>query len=251
MDPDLHRVWQHFGDVFTTYFETWWNETGHRLFAEQMGPPRIERLNGFVVEQYLRSDNYLVLAVPMLMPDKVLKAEFKEFLEYFRGREVRKSDALFPLSKTKRIRLGVIEKALQVWLYRDAIDRGSTGKDAGSESASAPSLYEIGELLEVSPKHRKRPGESIFVRKKKERVMRVAVSRATDRASKLISNAEIGVFPSFQPIENRERWTPRQAQALQRALRRGDWKPPGFSTVDLPGLRAALKILIDMSPYGL
>jgi hypothetical protein len=184
------------------------------------------------------------------MTDKVLKRDFNEVLAYHRGRQTRRSDALFPLRKTSRIRLGVIEQALRVWLHRHTLHRepGINRSELGWDKAN--SNYQIGELLDVSPKHRKRPGDSLLVQKKKERVMRVAVSRATRRAVSLIGNAEIGVFPSFIPVASRERWTPRQAQALERALTRGRWRAPGLSKVDPDYLRSTVDDVLEFSPYG-
>jgi hypothetical protein len=250
LDPDLKRVWEHFGDVFTSYFETWWDQTGHHIFAERVGPPRIESVNEFVAMQCCADEKVLVLAVPLLMTDKVLKRNFSEVLAFHRGREIRSSDALFPLRKTSRIRLGVIEQALRVWLHRHTLDHesGINRSELGWDEAN--SNYQIGELLDVSPKHRKRPGDPLLVQKKKERVMRVAVSRATSRAVGLISNAEIGVFPSFIPVAGRERWTTRQAQSLEKAVKRGKWTAPGFSKVDSNSLRIGVDQLINFHPFG-
>jgi hypothetical protein len=251
LDPDLRRVWTHFGDVFGLGFEAWWLTTGHALFAERVAPPRLERVNQFSVTRHLQDPSTIVLAVPILISDKTLKRQFRDVLAFFKQREIRKSDALFPLSKIKMIRLNVIEQALKVWHLRHHLAREDMHGGLSLPPKPKLSLYDIGERLNVSPKHKWRPGEPLEVRKRKMQVMKVAVCRATDRAFKLIANAEVGCFPSYKPTLVRTRWTQSQAAALERAVKDGKWVAPGLSQVDLDATRKALERLVSQIPFGL
>jgi hypothetical protein len=229
LDPDLHDVWAHFGDVFSTNFDDWWTEVGIFIFAEKISPPVIEQLHWRTLKENMNDHRVLCLAVPLTVSDKTLKRQFNALLAERKLREIGESNALFPLLKTKKIRLKVIEQSLSVWLFRHEIGRRIKAQDPALRTELKLSLYEVGERLGVSPKHKRRAGEPLETRKQKERVMRIAVSRATLRASNLISNAEIGIFPSFEAVSPRPRWTPRQAKALAKAVELGEWSAPGLS----------------------
>jgi hypothetical protein len=49
------------------------------------------------------------------------------------------------------------------------------------------------------------------------------------RANSLIANAEIGVFPSFAPVEKRVRWTEQQQIEFDAAIERGEWQPEAMN----------------------
>ena len=61
-------------------------------------------------------------------------------------------------------------------------------------------LFRIGKLLRLSPSNESLSGEPEIVRARLNR-MRVAVSRLLKRSELLISNVEVGIFPSYKAVE--------------------------------------------------
>lgn len=241
-DQRLRAVWDGFGDVFSGNFVTWWCNRGHQLFSEFRPLPQIEVLNPRDLGRSSLDVGYIWVSLPMMNPDKLLKVQFNELLRQHRERTLLKSSSAFPLAKTSRIRIGVIEEALNVWLRRQSGARFD-GNPPNVRERETTSLYELGARLGLSPQHKIRPGESDAIKRWKKQVMRQAVIRATARAQALIANAEIGVFPSYAAVPERDRWAlkPRDAGAFQRALKKGFWSPPGISTFNVSSYERMLR----------
>lgn len=236
LDADLNCVWLAFGDVFSSDFAHWWIKTGYALFEEQVAPPKIERLNQQNVLDQLRSNQRMLLSVPLDISEKSLKQQFLSIVREISDRQIRKGDAQFKLTKTKGVRLQVIETALRVWHLRFELDYMNAHPRKVS-SFCKMDLYDIGDQLNISPQHKRRAGEPEKNRILKERVMRVAVIRMTNRAEALIANAEIGQFPSYAKTSKRKRWTSQQQKELDKAVDDGKWNPSGISDIDWRRLR--------------
>lgn len=236
LDPDLKRVWQSFGDVFSKDFTRWWIGTGYALFQEQVSPPKIERLDWQAVEHHMYDTQRMLLSIPLDISEKSLKKQFLEIVRETSDRQIRKGDAQFKLLKVKGIRMKVLESAVRVWHMRWMLDYGMAHLAKGQKPIKMD-LYDIGADLGISPQHRRRAGEPEKNRILKERVMRVAVIRMTNRAEALIANAEIGQFPSYEKVKPRKRWTSEQKKAMDKAVANGKWISPGISEIDWDRLR--------------
>lgn len=236
LDPDLKRVWKAFGDVLSKDFAQWWIHTGYALFQEQMSPPKIERMDEETVRYQLRNRERMLLSVPLNISEKSLKKQFLEIVREIEGRKIRKGDAQFQLLKVKGIRLKVLESALRVWHMRSMLDYEMAHPAKGQKPIKMD-LYDIGAELGISPQHKRRAGEPEKDRILKERVMRVAVIRMTNRAEALIANAEIGQFPSYEKVKPRKRWTSEQKKAMDKAVADGKWVSPGVSEINWDRLR--------------
>lgn len=236
LDPDLKRVWQSFGDVFSKDFTRWWIGTGYALFQEQVSPPKIERLDWEAVENHMYDTRRMLLSVPLDISEKSLKKQFLDIVREISDQQIRKGDAQFKLLKVKGIRMKVLESAVRVWHMRSMLDYVMAHPARGQKPIKMD-LYDIGAELGISPQHKRRAGEPEKDRILKERVMRVAVIRMTNRAEALIANAEIGQFPSYEKVKPRKRWTAEQKKALDKAVADGKWRTPGISVNDWPKLR--------------
>jgi hypothetical protein len=236
LDPDLKRVWQAFGDVLSTDFAEWWIHVGYALFQEQMSPPKIERVHEESVRDQLRNRERMLLSIPLNISEVSLKKQFLEIIREIEDRKIRKGDAQFQLLKVKGIRMKVLESAVRVWHMRSMLDYEKAHLSTDQQPLKMD-LYDVGAELGISPQHKRRAGEPEKARILKERVMRVAVIRMTNRAEALIANAEIGQFPSYDQIKPRKRWTLEQKKAMDKALSDGKWMPPGISEIDWNRLR--------------
>jgi hypothetical protein len=236
LDPDLKRVWKAFGNVFSIEFDEWWIRIGYALFQEQFSPPKIECVDEMTVRDHLRNPMRMLLSVPTDISERTLKKQFLDAVRDLGVRKVRKGDAKFKLLKVKGIRLKVLETALRVWNMRWQLDY-EKAHPTPDVSPSNLNLYDIGAELGMSPQHKRKVGEPLEARILKERVMRVAVIRMTNRAEALMANAEIGLFPSYAKVKPRKRWTAEQAKSLEKSVAAGKWVAPGISWIDWDMLR--------------
>jgi hypothetical protein len=165
-----------------------------------------------------------------------LKKQFLDIVREIEERKIRKGDAQFKLLKVKGIRMKVLESAVRVWHMRSMLDFDIAHPIKG-EKPIKMDLYDIGAELGISPQHARRAGEPLKDRILKERVMRVAVIRMTKRAEALMANAEIGLFPSYDQVKPRKRWTLEQKMAMDKAVAGGTWIPPGISHINWQELR--------------
>jgi hypothetical protein len=228
-DSDLRKVWENFGDVFAFNFPRWWVLHGVDIFKEKVAPPAI-RIVESSNENLKINREFITLRVPTNISRRSLFKQFREIVDSLGEIRVRQGDSAFPLDKVKRVRIDIYETALRVFHYRNLINfQNQSGFDAGIKDLS---LYEIGSLFNVSPAHKRKAGESIDSRILKERVMRVAVIRMTKRAEQLISNAEVGCFPSYIPREANKRWTKAQISQRDDALISGAFANLGISDVN-------------------
>ena len=228
-DSDLRKVWENFGDVFAFNFPRWWVVHGVNIFKEKVAPPAIRIVESSNENLKINSE-FITLRVPTNISRRSLFKQFREIVDSLGEIRVRQGDSAFPLDKVKRVRIDIYETALRVFHYRNLINfQNQSGFDAGIKDLS---LYEIGSLFNVSPAHKRKAGESIDSRILKERVMRVAVIRMTKRAEQLISNAEVGCFPSYIPREANKRWTKAQISQRDDALMSGAFVNLGISDVN-------------------
>lgn len=236
LDPSLQNVWKAFGDVFQMEFDEWWIRKGYALFQEQVAPPRVELVNDMTVREHLRNPKRQLLSIPLDISKQTLRRQLYELLMELGPQEIRKGDAPFKLLKIKGVRVKVLESAVRVWHMRFKLDYEMLHRSSFLD-AQKLSLYDIGAELNISPQHKRKPGEPMTARILKERVMRVAVIRMTKRADALIANAEIGRFPSYESVTARKRWSAEQRKALEKAVADGKWCAPGVSRIDWDKLR--------------
>jgi len=231
LDPEFRKVWLAFGDVFEVDFPYWFIKRGYAIFQQSVAPPKIELLKFIeIVNLHMEEKNRIVLSVPIDISEKTLKKQFLEIIRSIENRQVRRGEAEFSLTKVKGVRKQVLEKAHAVWCMRF---QQNYMKEHQPSNVTKLSMYEIGEQLSISPAHNRRAGEREKDRILKMRVMRVAVNRMHQRAEALIANAEMGRFPSYEPVAfKKKRWTNDQQVGLNKAVESGKWMPPTKSKID-------------------
>jgi hypothetical protein len=232
LDPEFKKVWLAFGDVFEVDFAQWFIKRGYAIFQQSVAPPKIEVLDdGKLMRMPMSSTkNKIILSVPTDISEKTLKKQFIDIIRAIEQRQIRKGEAGYSLLKVKGVRKQVLEKAHSVWCERF---QQSYIREHQMEGVQKLDMYEIGERLSISPSHNRRAGEREKDRILKERVMRVAVNRMYHRAEALISNAELGRFPSYESVSiKKKRWTKEQQTALDKAVESGKWMPPPKSEIN-------------------
>ena len=85
--------------------------------------------------------------------------------------------------------------------------------------------YEMGRQLKATPEHVATIYDSPKTAKAKRSSMRTDQSRNNASALSLISNVEIGKFPSKAKVTAKPRWTESQQAGLDQAVSTGQWPP--------------------------
>ena len=85
--------------------------------------------------------------------------------------------------------------------------------------------YEMGKQLKTTPEHVTTIYDSPKTAKAKRSSMRTDQSRNNSSALSLISNVEIGKFPSKAKVTAKPRWTESQQAGLDLAVAKGQWPP--------------------------
>ena len=226
LDADLKSMWEDFGDVHNTNFVNWWIKRGRGLFAEQVSLPKVRKLDGDKNNLSLNQQNYLVLEIPLNLTERTISRQVLALLREEPNRQIkRKSEAKRPLAKLIGIRQSVIRDARDIWCLNQVVQNAKTPNSIIGKPFDTMTTQQIGIAFRLVRSCLPKFTDGEEVERKKRNGMKVAVSRMVHRANSLIANAEIGVFPSFAPVEKRLRWTEQQQIELDAAIERGEWQP--------------------------
>ena len=226
LDADLHNMWKDFGNVFEMHFLNWWKEIGRNLFAEQVSLPRVRHIDEST-SIHPDTDRHVIVEIPLNLTERTIGRQVMEIVRAHPNRLVKPvSNAKRPLAKLRGIRLAVLRDAHTIWCLKELIELAKKEKLHVNSPFDKMTYQKIGIALRVvrscMPKHTDS--------EEKERIkrvgMKVGVQRMLNRANAIISNAEIGIFPSIAPVAKRERWTAEQQSALDEAIANDVWRSP-------------------------
>lgn len=214
LDARLADQYFLFGDCRQCDFIDWWEQYGRSISGiDVTSDIKILTKMDQIGDTGLELNEWIYLKVPAFKDSNRLQSAFAEIL---RTHELRTPEALatkqqeghnrvFKLNEFKGLDYEVMRKAAEVWLEHqlDALEmegyaRRTTGKPL--------TLWELGEKLNVSVTQRTSESEDQDVTAMKRNAMKVAVSRMIKRADALIANVEVGIFPSYEAVEFRQRW---------------------------------------------
>lgn len=229
LDADLKSIWEDFGDVHNNNFANWWTKRGRKLFAEQVSLPKVRKIDGDKNNLSANQQNYLVLEIPLNMTERTITRQVLALLREEPNRQIKRvSEAKRPLAKLISIRKAVIYDARDIWCLNQIVLNAKKPNSTLGKPFDKMTTQQIGIAFRLVSTCMPKFTDSEEVERKKRNGMKVAVSRMIHRANALIANAEIGIFPSFAPVEKRVRWTDEQQLALDAAIERGEWQPPAM-----------------------
>lgn len=256
-DEELKKMYEHFGDVFELGFNDWWRIKGRDLFIEQLKLPAVKEINAEFTNLSPTPENYLIAEIPLNVSERTIVRQLKEILRARKDRKVvPKSSAKRKLTKYKGVRKKVLRKAHEVWCLNHLV---KMAKQEGS-NIGAPfnklTTHQMGVGMRLVRNCMPKAGDGVLLGRKKRDGMAVGISRMLGRANALIANAEIGIFPSYEKVEPRKRWTDEQQKELDAAVARGEWLPPDIPKYDfdkmfekVPVLPTSFKMDIDGGYY--
>lgn len=218
-DERLRRVYRRFGNIYSTSFDEWWIERGYRIFSEEEKFPKVKEVPRRAIERKSHSpDNDKIwVEIPLKLSTRTIQKNIGKILKEYKSirlnRRIELTTAEFKINPVQ-FGTSILQKVHEVYaLHRELIEKPKWLKQNKPESLrerSKADLYRIGKLLKVSPKNESMSGSPDEVRARHNR-MRVAVSRNIQKAGLLISNAERGIFPSYEEVaKNEQRFTKRQ-----------------------------------------
>jgi hypothetical protein len=182
------RLYEDFGDVYTTDFKTWWTANGARLFGEPPVTSIAVFAGGQIDPKVNEGRPVMLLSVPLDLPQSYLIKRFREILsKHHDGQRGKRhnaaSRAMYPTGG--RIDIEFLKKALAVW----------DGKKASPDKQ----LWLLANELNLVPTSALKPSE-YNVRgdgevTDKKSVLAVTASRYLKKAQKMIDNTAQGKFP--------------------------------------------------------
>lgn len=212
-DPQFARVYEHFGDVFHDEFDDWWLEHGKAAFAYKIRPPVVRYLTPTDSREF-SNHGHLKYAKLVVVPDHYSMSElvrqFKRLLvDYAPSALPARFASPFEVASLRGMKRSMLRDVLRVRVASDALQIVKT-----KQLIAHPEKYGaawIGRIANISPRKSADKLRTKDTDRNERLALRVKVARYQLKASRLIANAEIGVFPNIAPTtENPKRWTKAQ-----------------------------------------
>lgn len=230
LDAELRSMWQDFGDVFGASFNDWWKKQGRTLFAEQVRLPHVSKIDNQLSNLSADAAGHVLVEIPLNLTERTISRQVLAIVRKEAGRVIKPaSKAKRQLCKLRGIRIAVINDAHDIWCLNQLIALASQPKSKIGKPFDHMTSQQLGIALRLVSSCMPKPTDSEDKERKKRNGMKVAVSRMLTRADALIANAEIGRFPSIEPVAPRKRWTAKQQVALDFAIAAGKWHPPAVN----------------------
>ena len=210
-DEQLRRVYRRFGDIYSSSFDNWWLDRGYRIFSEQEKFPKVAVVPNRPSERQRQApaDDKIWVEIPLKLSKRTIQKQLGKLLdEYENSRLRRRLELTTAEFKINPVQFGThqLQRVHEVHaLHHELIEKPKWLRQHQPDmvaSEAKADLFRIGKLLRLSPSNESLSGEPEIVRARLNR-MRVAVSRLLKRSELLIANVEVGIFPSYKPVEQR------------------------------------------------
>lgn len=216
-DELMINLYRQFGDIYKMDFDTWYIETGSRIFMEQVALPEVEEIKDDLSNLMELRDGRLLLDIPLSMTQRSINKQINRILKAHQNErpknvlEVSKSQ--FPINPIK-FRLFALQRTHEVLcLHRELIEKPIALGKANDKYSTNADLFKIGKALKLSPSNEILTEES-DVRHQRINRMRATVGRYLTKGKLLLGNVERGIFPSYKPIKTkRELFSKRQKES--------------------------------------
>ena len=245
---DIYRAW---GDIYNCTFEEWWLDRGPSVFQEKEAFPEVKEITRKPKERFQTKmlEDHLWVDIPLKLSKRTIQRQLGKILEAHQEQRLRNrlglSTSEFKINPVQ-FRLHTLKVMHEVLtLHREMVEKPklfAKGKINHMNSIAKGDLFRIGKLLRISPSNESLHGEPSEVIKRQNR-MRASVSRLLNRGEMLISNCEIGIFPSFKsvPLTDQMRFSDRQIRKHEE-LENDWWKIDLTSELSAGKIDAAKKI---------
>lgn len=190
VDTQMAKTYELAGNLKTSNFRRWWEDTGVNIFAEAKRPARVIALDLEKLSEHPFKDKTLYLEIPMTVRKETIFKQLREILnERHDGRDLdvmATANAPFKLH-TKRYRLRVIELEYWVLLYRLLYEDIK--------------VWQIGDRLQLAPHLKIRASERrLESRDKRFNQLNSLTGRYLYKARFTLANVERRTFPNSNKI---------------------------------------------------
>jgi hypothetical protein len=224
-DNRLNSTYEEWLPALRLNFEGWISAQSSRFGAthSDAGLVELTRMDQ-IGSTGFELDDWIYLKIPVSGGATELQRQFAELLSTHERRRAvlfeakQATERMFVFSQHKSTDIGFYRKSAELWLAHQLEVEMHFG------SNKKPTLWELGERIGVSEPQTTHDSDSQEVKVQKRNGMKVTVSRMLKRANALIANVEIGKFPSYDVVENTDRWTPEQFQDLNRPSLAAAWE---------------------------
>ncbi len=216
MDEKMRWIYRKFGDVFHSDFDTWYVNTGSRIFAEQEALPEVTEIEEDFSNLRESRDGRLLVDIPLSLSQATINRQINRILKkHMDERPTNKletSKSQFPINPV-RYRLHTLQKMHEVWcLHRELIAKPVALGQAKDRYSTKGDLFRIGKVLRLSPSN-ELIAEDVKLNHRRTNIMRATVSRYLSRANLLIDNVELGQFPVFKKVSPKNVFTTKQMES--------------------------------------
>jgi hypothetical protein len=180
------KLYEHFGDVMSGDFRTWWSESdrGANLFAEPQRPSIRVRPPSESDQRGIQLENIMLIEVPLDLPIGHLVRNFRQILSKHHsgrkgGRQALSSQAMF--KPTGKVDVAFLQIALLVW-------------DSKKSEPQKP-LWRIAQDLGISRQHHLKSTDSPSEMADKKNTLAATASRYFRKADAMIQRVVLGQFP--------------------------------------------------------
>jgi hypothetical protein len=185
----MASMYADFGDVFELDFTKWWSRHGRTIFAETKPFKRVRTVQSRADLRDLDvwNEDKLILEIPLTVTKQTVMRQIEQAVKKaYDGRVI---DVMqFATARRKvlknKIRTSTIEQLLYIKSLRD--------------TWPAVTLYELGVKADIELNLMSRTKGEVPDEATRRRRMTIAVRRLLTNAERLVANAGMGKFPSFQ-----------------------------------------------------
>jgi len=216
MDEKMRWIYRKFGDVFSSDFDTWYTNTGSRIFAEQEALPEVTEIAEDFSNLRESRDGRLLVDIPLSLSQATINRQINRILKKHMDErptnKLQTSKSQFPINPV-RYRLHTLQKMHEVWcLHRELIAKPVALGQAKDRYSTKGDLFRIGKVLRLSPSN-ELIAEDVKLNHRRTNIMRATVSRYLSRANLLIDNVELGQFPVFKKVSPKTVFTTKQMES--------------------------------------
>lgn len=223
LDEELRRVYENFGNLFSyTSLDEWWSIYGEKLFGMPDTNKKILCSNN--LNNTIDKNIGIMLTIPFGLQREDLDKQINYLLDknsYFE--KCGSKTAMYQLEDYPTKARRRLLSAYQTWCLQELVSDVRI-----KDKMSSWGQYEIGSGLNLSPRQHPHHQDSLTTLKAKQKAVRATTKQNYDDANRLISNVEIGKFPSKSKVLPRLRWTPQQLKHRDEAIADGMWQSVGW-----------------------
>ena len=257
-DPRLISVWRDFGNLFDYKdLDQWWQDRGVQVFEslrERTYWPdhQVKLITKENLSVISLASHTALIAVPISLDLKSAQRAFLPLLRQVQQDQIESKRSNYQLFDPSYQLLDIDPKSKKALVnsYRVHLLQLYVQALASSHALKKWGCYEMGLHLGIAKQQNPKPNDTLAVAKKKQNCVRALISQNKSLAKALISNVEVGRFPSRQMVNSPLRWTPSQEKGKNEAIADGAWHKADWLSAEFAFLNPAQSRLLSVDQHS-